>query len=120
MLKELISLFADSFITNKSEWVGRQAYPSRRITLSSTITEYVPPADGFLGVYKNKETSGNSIDVYSFGPEGQIISRTTLAFPATSDIFAFSAVLPVKKGYRVAFTGSFNELWFSPAVGSKY
>ena len=35
MLKELISLFADSFITNKSEWIGRQAYTSRRISLST-------------------------------------------------------------------------------------
>lgn len=119
MLKSLISLFAEKFLQNKSEWVGRQAYPSKRIQLSDSTTEYVPPADGYFGVYRNKEASGNSIDIFTFGTGGKIISRTTLAFSVASVSFAFSGVIPVKKGYKIVISGTFSELWFSPAVGSK-
>lgn len=119
MLKALVQLFAEKFIESKSEWIGRQAYPSRRVTLSTSLTEYVPPADGYVGIYRNKETPSNSVDVYSYGADGNIVSRKTLAFLYNSDAFAFSGVIPVKKGYRIVISGTFNEIWFSPAVGSK-
>lgn len=120
MLKGLISLFAEKFLQSKSEWLGRQAFPSRRIALSNNTLEYVPPADGYLGIYKSVNSSDNSVDVYSFGPDGNIISRKTLAISATAGIFTFSGIIPVKKGYRIVISGTFTEVWFSPAVGSKY
>ena len=118
-LKSLISLFAEKFFQNKSEWVGRQAYPSKRIQLSNSTTEYVPPGDGYLGFYKSNESSDNSIDIYSFGSDGKIISRKTLGFSVSPSNITFSGVIPVKKGYRVVVSGTFTEMWFSPAVGSK-
>ena len=120
MLKSLISLFAEKFLQSKSEWVGCQAYPSRRVTLSTGLTEYVPPADGYLGFYKSNQSSDNSVDVYAFGTDGNIISRKTLGFTVSSSNITFSGVIPVKKGYRTVISGTFAELWFSPAVGSKY
>ena len=120
MLKSLISLFAEKFLKNQSEWVGRQAYPSKRIHLSNGTTEYVPSGDGYLGFYKSNESSDNSIDIYSFGTDGNIISRKTLGFTVSSSNITFSGVIPVKKGYRTVINGTFAELWFSPAVGSKY
>lgn len=35
MLKQLISLFAEKFITSRSEWVGGQGYPSSNQTTFS-------------------------------------------------------------------------------------
>lgn len=120
MLKALVQFFAEKFLQNKSEWVGRQAYPSKRITFSLSTSEYIPPADGYLGFYKSKGNSDYSVDVYAFGTDGNIVSRKTLALSASAGDFTFSGVLPVKKGYRLVISGTFNELWFSPAVGSKY
>lgn len=120
MLKELISLFSDSFIKNKSEWIGRQAYPSRRVNLSTDLSEYVPPADGYLGFYKPDGNSSYSVDVYSYGTDGGIVSRKTLGISASAGVFTFSGIVPVKKGYRIVIYGTFTELWFSPSVGSKY
>ena len=120
MLKSLISLFAEKFLQSKSEWVGGQAYPSRRVSLSTSLTEYVPPADGYLGVYKSTQSSNNGVDVYAYGTDGNIISRKTFALLASSPNISFSSVIPVKKGYRVVVSGTFAEIWFSPAVGSKY
>lgn len=119
MLKELISLFSDSFIKNKSEWIGRQAYTSRRISLSTGAKEYEPPADGWLGFYKSNASTGTSVDIFAYGTDENIVSRKTLGLSASAGYFTFSGVLPVKKGYRIVIIGSFDELWFSPAVGSK-
>lgn len=119
MLKELISLFSDSFIKNKSEWIGRQAYTSRRISLSTGAKQYEPPADGWLGFYKSNTSTGTYVDIFAYGTDGNIVSRKTLALSASAGYFTFSGVLPVKKGYRIVISGSFDELWFSPAVGSK-
>ena len=121
MLKSLISLFAEKFLQSKSEWVGHQAYPSRRVSLSTSLTIYVPPADGYLGFYKSNQSSDNSVDVFAFGTDDiSIISRKTLAFTVSSSNMSFSGVIPVKKGCRTVISGTFAELWFSPAVGSKY
>lgn len=119
MLKSLISLFAEKFLQSKSEWVGGQAYPSRRVSLSTSLTEYVPPADGYFGFYKPVTSSDNSIDVYAYGTDSNIISRNTLMLTLSSSNIYYSGVIPVKKGYRVTVSGTFAELWFSPAVGSK-
>lgn len=120
MLKSLISLFAEKFLQSKSEWVGGQAYPSRRVSLSTSLTEYVPPADGYFGFYKSAQSSNNGVDVYAFGTGGSIISRNTLALIGSPSNISYSGVIPVKKGYRVTASGTFAELWFSPSVGSKY
>ena len=54
MLKQLISLFAEKFITFRSEWVGGQGYPSgNQTTLSlqkDTWGKYVAPTDGYFFV----------------------------------------------------------------------
>lgn len=115
-LKALVQLFAEKFLVSKKEWVGRQAYPSRRVSLSTSLTKYVPPADGYLGFYKSNQSSDNTVDIYASGTDANIISRNTLAF---SSNITYSGVIPVKKGYSVVISGTFAELWFSPAVGSK-
>lgn len=50
MLKQLIQLFAEKFLVSKKGWVGHQAMPSRRVQLDATITRYVAPSDGWVGV----------------------------------------------------------------------
>lgn len=50
MLKKLIALFAEKFLTNKKEWIGNQALPSK-ICQSQTITNtqqnIIAPFDGY-------------------------------------------------------------------------
>ena len=118
MLKSLISLFAEKFLQSKSEWVGGQAYPSRRVSLSTSLTEYVPPSDGILGFYKPSDNVNKTIDIYSHGTGGDIVSRSTFS-TSSENGYTISGTIPVKKGYIVVISGTFSELWFSPAVGSK-
>lgn len=118
MLKALVQLFAEKFLKNQSEWVGRQAFPSSRINISLTLTQYVPPSDGFLGFYKPIDNVDKTIDIYAHGTGGGIVSRS--AFSTSSENgYTISGTIPVKKGYSVVISGTFSELWFSPAVGSK-
>lgn len=117
MLKALVQLFAEKFLKNQSEWVGRQAFPTSRINISLTLTQYVPPSDGFLGFYKPSDNVNNTIDIYAHSTGG-IVSRST--FSTTSENgYTISGTIPVNKGYSVVISGTFSELWFSPAVGSK-
>ena len=118
MLKDLVQLFAEKFLKNQSEWVGRQAFPSRRISISPTLTQYVPPSDGFLGFYKPGDNVDKTIDIYTHGTGDGIVSR--FAFSTSSENgYTNSGTIPVKKGYSVVISGTFSELWFSPSVGSK-
>ena len=116
MLKSLISLFAESFLKNKSEWVGRQSYPSTRIQLSLDTRSYVPPSDGYIGFYK-PSASDNTVDVYS-QKSGGIVSR--FLFVLSSDTpLAISNIIKVEKGVPVIIScQKLSELWFSPTVGS--
>lgn len=118
MLKSLIQLFAEKFLKNQSEWVGRQAFPSSRISISLTHTQYVPPSDGFLGFYKPSDNGNNTIDIYAQSTGEHIVSRSTFS-TSSENGYTISGTIPVKKGYSVVISGTFSELWFSPAVGSK-
>jgi hypothetical protein len=119
MLKALVQLFAEKFLKNQSEWVGQQAFPSRRINISLTLTQYVPPSDGFLGFYKPIDNVDKTIDIYAYSTGGGIVSRSTFS-TSSENVYTISGTIPVKKGYSVVISGTFAELWFSPAVGSKY
>lgn len=116
MLKQLLQLLLETFLKSKKEWIGRQSYPSNRVALSTSLTEYVPPADGFIAVYKNVENTCTSYDVYAFGGGVSIVSRNTLSIP--NERFAYCSTIPVRKGYRVVINGTGTELWFTPCQGS--
>lgn len=118
MLKALVQLFAEKFLKNQSEWVGQQAFPSSRISISLTLTQYVPPSDGFLGFYKPIDNVDKTIDIYAQGTGGDIVSRSVFS-TSSENGYTISGTIPVKKGYSVVISGTFSELWFSPAVGSK-
>lgn len=117
MLKALIQLFAEKFLKNQSEWVGRQAFPSSRINISLTLTQYVPPSDGFLGFYRPDDNVNKKVDIYAHSSDG-IVSRSTFS-TSSENGYTISGTIPVKKGYSVVISGTFSELWFSPAEGSK-
>ena len=118
MLKALIQLFAEKFLKNQSEWVGRQAFPSSRINISLTLTQYVPPSDGFLGFYKPGDNGNNTIDIYAQSTGVGIVSRSTFS-TSSENGYTIAGTIPVKKGCSVVISGTFSELWFSPAGGSK-
>ena len=120
MLKALVQLFAEKFLKKRSEWVGQQAFPSRRISISPTLTQYVPPSDGFLGFYKTSDNVNNTLDVFAPGTDGEIVSRSTFSSSSSGNRYIISGTIPVKKGYSVTTSGTFAELWFSPSVGSKH
>lgn len=124
MLKELISLFADSFIKNKSEWVGGQGYPSSdKITVtrnSGAWGEYTAPHDGYFyfNPGNNSAASVNNCSIYTDNGTGIRVSAI-----ATSHTCFF---IPVRKGQKVSYyfrytdtskTGSEN-FYFSKSLGS--
>ncbi|WP_370857938.1 hypothetical protein [Parasutterella sp.] len=120
MLKQLIQLFAEKFLVCKKEWVGSQAFPMQRVDLSTELTEYTPPADGFLGIYKAGFVSNAFIDMYCRDSGNRIISRQNISI--VSGVASYSQVIPVKKGYKVtlgATQNSISELWFAPSEGSE-
>lgn len=119
MLKQLIQLFAEKFLQSKKEWISNQGYPSKRINLDPNLSEYVPPSDGWFGFYKDANKFGTTIDVYAWGYDNQIVSRTTDSI--STEMYRCSRVIPVKKGCKVAISsnGMFSECWFSPAVGAE-
>lgn len=116
MLKQLLQLLLETFLKSKKEWIGRQSYPSNRVTLSTSLTEYIPPSDGFIAVYKSTENKNTAYDLYSFGSSGSILGRSTLSIP--DGTFAYCAMFPVRKGYKVIISGKGSELWFTPCQGS--
>ncbi len=119
MLKALIQLFAESFLKSKSEWVASQGFPERRVQLSTALTQYIPPQDGYIGIYKNSTNTGRFIDLYALNETNSIFSRLCLGF--TGKITTYSQIIPVRKGCKVIIandTNSIQELWFSPAIGS--
>lgn len=121
MLKSLIQLFAESFLKNKSEWVGNQSYPKQRIELSTELTEYTPPSDGFLCIYKGQNNQGGFLDAYCRDASNRIITRQSMQF--VQGITQYSQAMPVKKGFKVTLVNknnsSYGELWFAPAEGSQ-
>ena len=115
MLKALVQLFAEKFLQNKSEWVGHQAMPSHRVQLDATITRYVAPSDGWVGVYAN---SNPSFDVL-VASGGVVVARSSATQEAGATCRT-SCTLPIAKGQRlelIVVTGV-SEIWFSPANGS--
>lgn len=121
MLKQVISLFCEKFLQNKSEYIGQQAFPSKRVNLDVNTGYYIPPSDGYIGFYKSREKSATGIDVFAYGSDNaNIVSRTTISTSIIGDSFLYSQTIPVKKGCKVVINyGAFSELWFSPSVGSK-
>ena len=119
-LKSLVQLFAEKFLVSKKEWVGSQAFPMQRVDLSAELTEYTPPADGFLGIYKAGFVSNAFIDMYYRDSGNRIISRQHISI--ASGLWSYSQVIPVKKGYKVSLGAtqtSTSELWFAPSEGSE-
>ena len=119
MLKSLIQLFAEKFLQSRSEWIASQCFPEKRIQLSAELTQYIPPSDGYIGIYKNSSNTGKFIDVYALNSSYSIFSRLSLGF--TGEITAYSGTIPVTKGCKVIINNeknSIDELWFSPAIGS--
>lgn len=119
MLKALIQLFAEMFLQSKSEWVASQGFPERRVQLSPELTQYVPPHDGYIGIYKNSANTGKFIDVYALNATNSIFARLCVGF--TEGLTTYSEIIPVRKGCKVVIanaTNSIQELWFSPAIGS--
>lgn len=119
MLKSLIQLFAEKFLQSRSEWIASQCFPEKRIQLSVELTEYFPPSDGYIGIYKNSANTGKFIDIFALNASKSIFSRIGVGF--TEGITVYSGIIPVTKGCRVVINNeanSINELWFSPAIGS--
>lgn len=116
MLKKALQLLLEIFLKSKKEWIGRQSYPSSRIALSTSLTEYIPPADGFIAIYKKSDNTCKAFDLYSFDSNGAILERINMGI--TSDTFSYASMFPVRKGYRVVINGKGTELWFTPCQGS--
>lgn len=119
MLKSLIQLFAEKFLQSRSEWIASQCFPEKRIQLSAELTQYIPPSDGYIGIYRNSANTGKFIDVYALNSSNSIFSRISVGF--SEGITAYSGIIPVTKGCRVVIANEANsiqELWFSPAIGS--
>ena len=116
MLKSFIRLFVETFLAYKSEWIGRQAFPSRRVSLSTELREYIPPNDGWVGFYRDHSDMQYSNQIWSYGTDGKIVSRI-----GTRTESFLTGTIPVKKGYRVVIDGDgpLLELWFSPSVGGE-
>lgn len=88
--------------------------------MSSSLTQYVPPHDGYIGIYKNSANTGNFIDVYALNATNSIFARLCVG-GFTEGLTAYSAIIPVRKGCKVVIANDANsiqELWFSPAIGS--
>lgn len=118
MLKALVQLFAEKFLQSKSEWVASQGFPERRVQLSPELTQYVPPHDGYIGIYKHSSNTGKFIDIYALNATNSIFSRLCVDF---TGLTTYSEIIPVRKGCKVVITNETNsiqELWFSPAIGS--
>ena len=119
MLKALVQLFAEKFLQSKSEWVASQGFPEERVNLSPELTQYVPPHDGYIGVYRNPSNTGKFIDVYALNATNLIFARLCVGF--TAGLTTYSEIIPVRKGCKVVIANAKNsiqELWFSPAIGS--
>lgn len=117
MLKQLISLFAEKFLVSRREWIGRQAFPSFRAGIDLSLLEYIPPSDGYIGFYRPNTSIGGLVDIYAYEANRHIVSRYTFSADSSSS-YTLSGIIPVKKGYTVKINGEFEELWFSPCVGS--
>ena len=119
MLKQVISLFCEKFLQNKSEWVASQGFPERRVQLSSALTQYVPPHDGYIGIYKSYANTGKFIDIYALNATNSVFARLCVGF--TEGLTTYSEIIPVRKGCKVVIANDANsiqELWFSPSIGS--
>lgn len=117
MLKSLVQLFAEKFLTNKKEWVSHQSYCSNMsielpITYGS-FSSYTAPSDGIL--YINGENT-TAIDIINSSNLLRInISRQTPQVVA--------GFLPLSKGQNVGYA-LFGEatqqdrVRFLPSIGS--
>lgn len=120
MLKNLLQLLLETFIKSKKEWISRQSFPSVRNNINLDTKEYIPPCNGWIGVYRSKSSNGNMLDIFAFGETPKNIVARAMLSPNELP-FGASATIPVKKGCKVIFneTTGITELWFSPSVGGK-
>ncbi|WP_418572558.1 hypothetical protein [Parasutterella sp.] len=114
MLKALVQLFAEKFLVSKKEWVGHQAMPSNRVQLDNSLTLYVAPCDGWIGLYGNSAPYMDTIILSS----GSIIARFATTQSNSNDKTSFT--LPIAKGqkFQIVSAKGVTEIWFSPANGS--
>lgn len=112
MLKQLIQLFAEKFLTGKKEWVGHQAFPHHRVGVDITVKSYIAPSDGWIGI----RAASTEFDIF-VDATGRIVARFScyaVSYNSTT------ATLPISKGQTLTinFTDEVSEIWFSPANGS--
>lgn len=120
MFKQLLQLLLETFLKSKKEWISSQSFPSVRSNINLDTKEYIPPCNGWIGVYRSYSSNGTSLDFFAFGDvSGHIVARAM--FSSKEGAFGSCATIPVKKGCKVIFneTKGITELWFSPSVAGK-
>ena len=113
MLKTYLQSLIESVFTSKKRYISAQAFPATvsRTNLAVGIPQYLPPSDGFIGVYTN-----DVADVYQIIEE-TISTRITVQSQSGVSI---GSTVPVVKGGVVNISGSgIKELWFIPTAGSR-
>ena len=113
MLKTYLQSLIESVFTSKKSFISTQAFPATvsRTNLAVGIPQYLPPSDGFIGVYTN-----DVADVY------QLIENTisTRIVVESKSGISVGSTVPVVKGAIVNISGSgLQELWFIPTAGSQ-
>jgi hypothetical protein len=111
MLKNLISLFAEQFLTNKKGWIGHQAMPSTRLELDTSLRQYLAPSDGWISV----RAVSSSFDIFVTNPA--IVVRCSCYATTFSST---TATLPIAKGQKFVISSieGVTEMWFSPSNGA--
>lgn len=111
MLKNLISLFAEQFLTNKKEWIGHQVLPHHRVELDTSLRQYLAPSDGWISV----RASSPSFDIFVTAPK--ILVRCS-CYATTSA--STTATLPIAKGQKFVINSieGVSEIWFAPSDGA--
>ena len=113
MLKNLLQTWIEAVFGAKKEWISSQAFPATvsRTNIPLGTPQYLPPSDGFIGVYTN-----DVADVY------QLIENTisTRIVVESKSGISVGSTVPVVKGAIVNISGSgLQELWFIPTAGSQ-
>ena len=129
MLKQLVQLFAEKFLTNKKEWVGSNAVPALSPTIlargptalpsNTAVSSFVAPYDGYISA----QVSAKSPNVKGVWIE---YAGMRLWQGAIEGTWA-GGIVPVKKGtsfsvtfrYESVQNTDFPVVKFYPSVGSQ-
>lgn len=129
MLKQLVQLFAEKFLTNKKEWVGSNAFPALSPTIlargptalpsNTAVSSFVAPYDGYISA----QVSAKSPSVKGVWIE---YAGMRLWQGAIEGTWA-GGIVPVKKGtaftvtfrYESVQNTDFPVVEFYPSVGSQ-